>query len=191
MNKAAVKKGNTILRLGLILFAITFAVALLLGYVNFITKDKIAEARRLATDAAMKKIVADADSFTATDFESESDIVTGLYEAKEGGDVLAYCVTVSPSGFGGAISMIVGISRDSGEILGVEIISMSETAGLGSKAQNPAFLDQFSGGKGPFGVIKNAVPADNQVAAVTGATISSEAVTKGVNAAVGLVKSLL
>jgi len=183
-------RNNEILHLGLVLFSITFATALLLGLVNLITKDKIAEAERLETYGAMKKIVENADDFVEIPFESDSKIVTGLFEARSKGEPAGYCVTVSSPGYAGVIDMIVGISRDSGKVLGVEIVSMSETPNLGTKTKSAAFMEQYMGGEGPFIVVTGATPAANRIEAVSGATKSSQAVTAGVNAALELVLSL-
>ena len=71
-----------------------------------------------------------------------------------------------------------------GAVRGVVILSHEETPGLGANAENESFLGQYSGGAGPFSVVKSAPAAENQVEALTGATVTSTAVTEAVNQAV-------
>jgi electron transport complex protein RnfG len=89
-----------------------------------------------------------------------------------------------PNGFGGAIDMVVGIDNN-GAVTGISIIKMSETSGLGTNAAKPSFKDQYIGGTGNFAVNKDG----GEIDALTGATITSRAVTRGVNSAVEAVKS--
>ena len=87
--------------------------------------------------------------------------------------------------------MIVGVDREK-TVTGVKIISMSETPGLGSKAQEPEFNDQFikKDVSKPLKVIKSGIIDENEIVAISGATITSTAVTSGVNAAVDAVNNL-
>ena len=101
-----------------------------------------------------------------------------------------YAVQVAPNGFGGAISMMVGVSAD-GKVLGISIISHAETPGLGAVAsantdKGAAFRDQF------VGLIAGITIGDGetQIDALSGATISSQAIVDGVNAALACVASL-
>ena len=97
------------------------------------------------------------------------------------GNIIGYTVKVSPSGYGGEISMMVGVNADL-TISGVKILSLSETPGLGAKAQDEAFLPQFKGKNEKMALKKD-------ITAITGATITSTAVTLGVKEAIGLVKN--
>ena len=97
--------------------------------------------------------------------------------------VLSDAIEVTPTGFGGTIDMMVGVSKD-GKVLGVSIISHSETPNLGAVAasgnsKGQAFRDQFIGLSGTLAVSKDGGSVD----AITSATITSRAVTSGVNAA--------
>lgn len=87
-------------------------------------------------------------------------------------------IEVAPKGYGGEINMVVGIS-DTGEVTGVAIIRMSETPGLGTKTNEDSYLNQFIGKRAGVSIGKGA----NNVDAITGATISSRAVTSGVSEA--------
>ena len=174
------KKQPGIARLTLVLFGIAAAVSLLLGLVNYITKDRIEEIKEEKTASAMDEVLP-ADSYTEVSYTGNDATVTAVYEAGEEG----YVVTVVPSGFGGDIDMVVGIDN-SGAVTGVSIIDMSETSGLGTNAAKPEFKDQYIGGTGDFAVDKDG----GEINALTGATITSRAVTKGINAAVEAVKTL-
>ena len=103
---------------------------------------------------------------------------------------LGYAVEVAPNGFGGAITMMVGVSNE-GKVLGISIISHAETPGLGAVAaagtdKGVSFRDQF---KGLIGGITIG-DGENQVDALSGATISSQAVVDGVNAALDCIQNL-
>lgn len=99
-----------------------------------------------------------------------------VYEVLEGENVVGYCVELASPGFGGDISMTVGFEAD-GSILGVSIVSLSETPGLGSRVQEAAYLDQYKGQSGTLTL-------GEDVDAIAGATVSSRAVLNGVNRAV-------
>ncbi len=183
------KDGSGIARLGLVLFSITFVVALLLGVTNAMTKDRIALAKEQTTADAMKLVQTNADAFTPVDAEIDNPVVASVSEAKKGSDVVGWCVKVAPKGFGGEIEMMVGISHD-GAVTGVSIISISETPGLGSKANDQLFLNQYATKKGQLTVVKGAATGENDILALTGATITSKAVTSGVQAALDCVAKL-
>ena len=102
------KNMNEILRLGLVLFAITFVVALLLGLTNAVTKDRIKEASEKATKEAMGIVMSEADSFESVQAEL-SEPVELISKAISGGETIGYCVKVSPSGFSDTIEIMVGI----------------------------------------------------------------------------------
>ncbi len=150
-------------------------VALMLAAVNMITKDVIAENDVKEKKAAVTQIFKDADdAYSFAGYSGEEEIFLVEKENK----LYGYCVSVTTQGYGGEISMMVGIRSD-GKVEGVKIVSMSETAGLGSKTKNESFLSQYIGKYGPFNVGSN-------VDAVAGATVSSKAVTAGVNAAMAV-----
>jgi electron transport complex protein RnfG len=176
----AKKNPNGILRLTLILLAFSAITALLLGLVNMVTVDKIAAIKAAKTTAAMQAVLP-ADSYTDVAYTGGDPLVLGVYSADDKG----YVVEVGPSGFGGTISMVVGVDTN-GAVTGVSITSMSETSGLGTNAKKEEFRNQYIGGTGPFAVNKDGGDID----ALTGATVTSRAVTKGVNAALDAVKSL-
>ena len=101
-----------------------------------------------------------------------------------------YAVEVAPTGFDGAITMMVGVSRD-GKVLDISIISHTETAGLGAVAaadtpDGESFRAQFRGLSGELSVKKDGGTVDQ----LSGATVTSRGVTRGVSAALKCVASL-
>lgn len=182
------KKSNLaayVLRLSFTLLAITAFVALALAGVNGITEDRIAQLRQEKIQAAIAQVLPDAQVQGQIQFEDASGIVKAVYQADAG-----YAVEVAPAGFGGAITMMVGITQE-GTIKGVAIVSHTETAGLGSvaaanTAAGEAFRGQFAGASGELAVDKDGGTIDS----ITSATITSRAVTAGVNAALACVANL-
>lgn len=150
-------------------------VALMLAAVNMITKDTIAENAVNEKKAAVTQIFKEADdAYSFAGYSGEEEI----FLAEKDNKLYGYCVSVVTQGYGGEISMMVGIRSD-GKVEGIKIVSMSETAGLGSKTKNDSFLSQYIDKYGPFTVGSN-------IDAVAGATVSSKAVTAGVNAALSV-----
>ena len=116
-----------------------------------------------------------------TDSGTSVEIVSAYKMTKDGQDA-GYCVEVAPTGFGGGVDTMVGISAD-GTITGISVISASsETPGLGARCTEAEFMDQFADQPADGSV---AVEKDGgSIVALTGATITSRAVAEGVNAAV-------
>ena len=172
------------LRLVLPLFLIIVVVAAALGGINAITEDRIANHKAEKVERAIAEVLPDITQLQTLPFEAEKHpLVRSVYAAASG-----YAVEVAPSGFGGTISMMVGVDAD-GKVLGISIISHTETAGLGAvagaaTAKGQAFRDSFVGLSGVVSVSKDGGEADN----ITGATITSRAVADGVNAALAFVK---
>jgi len=174
-----------IINLGLKLLLISLIAALSLGYVNGITEDKIAEQRALANEKARKAVSPTADAFNAIDLSAiENDLVVEGFEALEDDVVIGYVFKTLPKGYGGSLEVIVGITN-SGTISGVRIGSHTETPGLGAKATDEAFYSQYENmnANQKIGVSKTQ-SSDSEIQAISGATITSDAVTKGVNSAI-------
>ena len=168
-------------RLTVTLLAISAACALLLGLVNVITAPRIAEAQVAKTNAAMAEVLPTDGEYLPVEFDTTGTIVTAVYAAGDDG----YVVEVAPSGFGGNITMMVGVDMN-GACTGVSIVKMSETAGLGANASKDWFREQFVGLTGTVKVTKDGGVIDS----LTGATITSRAVADGVTAALAAVRSL-
>lgn len=176
-----------------ILFAIAFICSLLLVLCNNLTEGRIAELQKETEIKAQSEVLPEAKIFADVDKKSMmllSDArVTSVFEGRgSDGSTVGYCVKVEPSGFGGKISMIVGINLK-GEICGVKITEMSETPGLGAKADDN-WLKQFTGKIGNLSVIKSGTAKEDEINAISGATITSKAVTDGVNAAFAAAKTI-
>ena len=172
-----------ILRLAGTLLLITSVVAALLAGVNSITAPKIAELTYQKTQQAIEAVLPGGGE--SVDFTDESGIVSTVYKGANG-----YAVEVAPAGFDGAITMMVGVDLN-GNVLGISVISQTETAGLGAvcaatTSAGEAFRGQFVGMSGTVTVSKDG----GEVSAITGATITSRAVCKGVTAALECVANM-
>lgn len=152
-----------------VLTAVCAVVALMLGLVNFLTEDTIASREETARREAVYEIFPDVDEVLTVDGDDS------LFAVCKNGAIDGYCVSVTTPGYAGDISLMVGVTPEK-KVKAVKILSMSETAGLGSKTQSPLFLNAFVGKSAPLTV------GDN-VDAISGATVSSKAVTKGVETA--------
>lgn len=187
-----------ILNLGFKLFIITAVAAIALGVVNAITREPIkAQVEKMDAQGRIAVFSEDTD-FVKLDADkvkslsSDYSIISQVFQAQKGGQVIGYAIKTNPSGYGGPIELTVGISTD-GSLTGIYVGNNSETPGLGAKASLPAFKDQFKGKKidSPLEVIKSGQAKDNQIQAISGATITSKAVTAGVNTAINLYKEVL
>ena len=176
------KERKELFSMVLTLLVIALVCSSLLGVVNALTKDKIAEIQAEALAESMRQVLPDATDFFEISgrldpaFMEEND-VDALYLAEGAG----YVVLVSPRGFGGELVMTVGVDNDLA-VTGVVITEQSETPGLGTKAQTPEFLSQYVGKSGTLQLVKGTA-AEGQIAAVSGATVSSKGITAGVQAA--------
>ena len=168
-------------KLVLILAAIAIIVGGALALINEVTKDTIAEQNAQKVQEALSMVLA-ADTYDQIELTEADAIVTAAYTAKKGDEVLGTCIEVAPNGFGGPISMIVGIDTN-GAVTKVAIVNMAETSGIGTKTRDEAFLSQFSGHASEITASTKTTIGANEISAITGATVSSKAVTSGVNAA--------
>lgn len=182
--------GKDMFKLGLNLLIISAVAALLLALTNSVTASTIAQ-RNEQANAEARKLVLE----SAQDFEEVKDVktdnskgveVSEIYEAKDAsGNTVGYTLKVLPSGYGGTIELMVGIDSAKGQVSGINVVSNSETAGLGAKSTDPEFSDQYKGKPlEELSVLKNGTPGDTEIKAISGATITSTAVTNGVDAAI-------
>lgn len=153
-----------ILKLGVTLFAICAVAALVLGVTNNITAPVIEERNIQASNEARKIVLSEADEFKELD-GMNSDIVLEVYEGIKDGQVIGYTIKTSSKGYGGVIELMVGISKDS-KITGVEIGNHTETPGLGSKATEPMFKNQYvdKDVSNSLLVVKGSANNDNEMA---------------------------
>lgn len=184
------KQKDEFVQLGGILCAITLVVALALGAVNAVTAGPIAEQNAQKIKDSLENVMPGAESeqidvpegttvTTETKNATSVTILSAYKMTKDGADA-GYCVEVGPTGFGGAVDTMVGIDSD-GKVTGISVISASsETPGLGARSTEPEFQAQFAGQVGT----EVAVAKDGgSIDALTGATITSRAVSEGVVAA--------
>ena len=184
------KQKNEFVQLGGILCAITLVVALALGAVNAVTAGPIAEQNAQKIKDSLENVMPGAESeqidvsegttvTTETKNATSVTILSAYKMTKDGADA-GYCVEVGPTGFGGAVDTMDGIASD-GKVTGISVISASsETPGLGARSTEPEFQAQFAGQVGT----EVAVAKDGgSIDALTGATITSRAVSEGVVAA--------
>ena len=171
------------------LFIICIVVTALLGLTNAVTAPKIEELAVETQEAAKKEVLADAASFGEAEQTQLSGTTYTYYKGLAAdGSVMGYVVETVSKGYGGDISLMVGVGVD-GTVHGVSILSINETAGLGMNAENPEFLEQFLGKSGTIGVQKNG-SSDTEIQALTGSTITSEAMADGVNQALFVCEQL-
>ena len=176
-----------IFSVGLKLFLITSISAVTLAVINYITEPIILANNEERQNESMRMVLSDAEQFKKEDMSSLALVdfaaaVTNVYKGidADGNDV-GYAVMVSSYGYGGEISLAVGIDNEL-KVTGVDVISHSETPGLGAKCKNDSFKNQFVGKTNGIEVSKSRAK-DNEIDAITSATITSKAVTNGVNTA--------
>ena len=172
-----------IARLTITLLLITAVVAAALAAVNSVTAPKIQAINEQKTQTAIEAVLPGGGEEIA--FTDDTGLVSTVYKGQSG-----YAVEVTPSGFNGTVTMMVGVDN-AGKVLGISVVNHTETAGLGAEAASQgaagtAFRGQFDGLSGSVSVSKDG----GQVDALTGATITSRAVCTGVNAALNAVAKL-
>ena len=188
---------NKIVKDTLALTVITLVSGLLLGLVNDITAGPIASQQAKEKEEAYKAVFADAASFETVTSGEDTDLESYLDEngfkaqnidevmlAKDDqGNELGYAFTVTTSeGYGGDIQFAMGV-QDDGTLNGISILSISETAGLGMRATTDDFKNQFKDKNvEKFTYTKTGATSDDKIDALSGATITTNAMTNGVNA---------
>ncbi|MCR5594989.1 MAG: RnfABCDGE type electron transport complex subunit G [Lachnospiraceae bacterium] len=195
---------KSMLKDALILFVITVVAGVLLGVVYQITKEPIRVQEELAKSNACAQVFNDAVKFTplseinseipveykVSEYPAES-IGNCLVAYSDSDEALGYVITVTTSeGYGGDITFMMGVRND-GTLNGISILSISETAGLGMQAEDvlvPQFADK---NVEIFTYTKNGSTSDSEVDAISGATITTNAITNGVNAGLSYFREFL
>lgn len=198
---------NKTIKNALILCAITLIAGLLLGGVYEITKDAREEQLKKTQNEAYQSVFKDAASFEAFEYDKDEisiklgengiteknvkvdGVVSALDENKS---CIGYVINVTAKeGFAGDISFSVGIDSKN-NVTGISILSIGETAGLGMNAKDEVFLSQYLAERnGLFVVNKEDNTEGTNIDAISGATITTNAVTKGVNTAILVAESIL
>ena len=178
---------NEFFSLSVILFLITFSVALLLSIVNYITEPKIKAQNQKDLNESMMLVLPQAKDFEIVDlscFSFSTDVeIVSAYKGLDGDKVVGYCVEVKPNGYSDVIDLVVGFNTKN-EITKTKIISISDTVGIGTQVENDEFNSQFNNKVGPFSLVKGKdLVSDGEVLLISGATYSSTGYANGVNAA--------
>ncbi|MBQ8509135.1 MAG: RnfABCDGE type electron transport complex subunit G [Clostridia bacterium] len=156
-----------------LLLICTITASLLAG-VNALTAEQIAANVRAEKAAAIASIFPSAAESELVDKQAEG--VDELYIVmNDSGELLGYAASVSPLGFGGELDIMVGVSPD-GTMAGIQLVSHSETPGLGSRVGDADYLAQYVGKSG-------ILAAGKDIDVISGSTISSKAILEGVNSA--------
>lgn len=174
-------KKNAILKMGFVLLFVCAAAGLLLGIVYESTKDLIADKKESVNQAAYQKVLPDAGTLTSVEVAQEwEEEILEVYSSEKG-----YAIKVLTKGYAGDdLEMAVGIDLN-GAVTGVKVISHAETPGLGAKAAEDEFLEQYKEKTtaSDLSVTKTGAASDTEIDAITGATKTSNGVTAGVNMA--------
>nr|WP_288915806.1 RnfABCDGE type electron transport complex subunit G [uncultured Lachnoanaerobaculum sp.] len=194
------KKQSGFIKDAIILFAITLISGLILGFVYDITKAPIAAAAKAAKNEAYAMVFPDAKDFEASDAETAkiaetADEISGkgfghvtideVVDAKDasGNNVGRVITATSKDGYNGTVQLSVGIKSD-GTVVGITFLTLAETPGLGMRAGEKDFYSQYANkNTKEFKLVKGSAGGDNEIAAISGSTITSSAVTNAVNAA--------
>ncbi len=187
---------KSIMKDALILFVITLVAGFGLGAVHEITLEPIAAAEAQALAEAYQTVFPDATEFVDyPDFTSEDaqtvidaegytdDTIESCVQAVDSsGNMLGYVISATdPNSYGGDLTLSVGIQLD-GTVNGYSITDINDTAGLGMKSKDEAFSSQYAGKQvEAFVVTKTGSTSDEEIDAISGATITSRAVTNAVN----------
>lgn len=167
------------------LFLICTVVTLLLAVTNSVTAPKIEHLQIETANKTKAAVLSVAESFSEEKAVEHNGVSYTYYEGYDADKSIAgYVFTTSAKGYGGDIVTMVGVKAD-GTVSGMDFLSISETAGLGMNADSDEFKSQFVGRSGVIGVNKN-TSTDTEIQALTGATITSKAVTEAVNIALEL-----
>lgn len=190
---------NKIIKDALALTLITLVAGVTLGGVYEITKDPIAKQEAQAKAEAYEQVFTDAAAFEAVEMDDtltktirdqldqegyKAQSIEEVMRAEDqSGETLGYAFTVVTSeGYGGDIQFSMGVQND-GTLNGISILSIGETAGLGMNADTPAFKDQFVGKQvEKLQYTKNGATQDDEINAISGATVTTNAMTNGINA---------
>lgn len=186
------------LRPALVLFAICLVVGAAMAFTNMATSDVIAQRAVADAENTRKVVFSDADEFVKLKVDkikasskNNYDCIKEVYAAKINGKTTGYVFQATPKGYGGEINVMVGIN-DKGMVTGVQVGDNKETPGLGAKAKDAGFTGQYIGKKfGLISVVKSKVKNENEIEAISGATITSKAVSKGVEQASAMAGDLL
>lgn len=169
---------SDMIKIGLKLLLITAVATFALAFTNMITLGPINDQIAKASNEARTNVLSEAKEFDKLDVADQYPNIVELHKGTNDGVTAGYTFKVKNKGYGGDLETIVGISSD-GKVEGVRIGQHKETPGLGAKALEPAFQNQFNGK-----TVEKTLAVKTDIQAISGATITSKAVTDAVNTAI-------
>ena len=177
MSEVHINKGYSILQVALNLAGACIVSGVIIAVTYFITAPIAVQKTEMLKQQAMNDLVKDADNFKPVPNKVE------WFAAEKSGKVIAYVIPNETKGYGGVIKMLVAVSKE-GKVIDYNVLSANETPGLGDNASKDFFRNRFKGKTSEaLIVVKDPYNKEN-IDAMTGATITSTAVTKGVKEAV-------
>ena len=173
------KNGKSVIIPTVVLLVICLVIPFALSLTNAVTKDKIADLEKEKRETAMSGLI-EADAYEQKTYQDDFTYTVAIKD----GSVVGYIFETSKKGYGDQVSVMTAVNPD-GTVKAIEILDVSgETPGLGQNAKKEEFYSQYAGKGADVDLVKNgADEKKNQVDAVTGATITSRAVTGAVNEA--------
>ena len=173
-----------VIKPAVILFVICVAVSAALAGTNLLTADRIARAAAQKAEESRMVVLPEAEAFQASE---DGTHYIGLSKEAPEGVVVGYVFETESKGYGGTVKVMTGINTE-GNITGVIVLSHSETPGLGANAEKESFREQYkqpvANNANGIQVVKFQAPNEGEIQAMTGATITSTAVTNAVNLAI-------
>ena len=172
-------------RLSFVLLLITAVTGIILGGVQTITAEPIRLTKEREHREALEITLPGATEFKMLKIGTDpKGMIKEINIGTAGSELVGYNFNVLTKGYGGLMELVVGIGKE-GQVKGIKILVLNETPGLGGEATAPKFLNQFKNKiVQKFDVIKTPSNKDTQIQAISGATITSDAVVDGVNDAV-------
>jgi electron transport complex protein RnfG len=178
-----------IIKLGVFLLVIAAIAGLGVGYVNSMTEPIIVKQALEAKIASFKEIYPQGEEVkdeSAQYMKSDTNpLIKEVNVSYKGGAPAGVIYLVEPKGYGGSIKILAGFDIAEKKVTAIKILSQTETPGLGAKAKDSFFQDRYKEKSAEAALEVTKVPPtkDNQIQAITASTITSKAVTSGVNAA--------
>lgn len=174
---------DSILKIALNLTVACIISGMIIAVVYFLTADIAKQAQVELNNLALKSLVTEADQYTPIEGK------TGWYTATQNGKLIAYVVPAESKGYGGTIKLLVAVGPDN-KVMKYTFLEAKETPGLGDKAAKAPFMDQFSGKTSKNLVVTKDASNKDDIQAISGATITSRAVTLAVKNSVDEVSNL-
>lgn len=187
-----------IIKSSVILLLITAVSAAMLAFVNSKTAPLIEKNSQEKQAKALMAVADDAQEMQEAEITGEMTEIAHKYESEldciyksvnAAGELTGYCAVLTTNGYDSGLQVAVGTDLDS-KVCGIEIIASNETPGLGQNASKPEFIEQYKDKSKDIAVVKDGADG-NEINALSGATITSEAVTRTVNAVLEISESLL